>query len=82
MEIKKLSQEEITTLKEIQDQNINLIEQFGQIELQIQILELQKTQLKQTLSDLKNRETNLGIELQNKYGNGKINLETGEFIAN
>ena len=41
-------------LKEIQDQNFNLIEQFGQIELQIQILELQKTQLKQILLNLKN----------------------------
>ena len=56
MEIKKLTQEEITALKEIQDQNINLIEQFGQIEMQIQILELQKSNLKQTLSDLKSKD--------------------------
>lgn len=81
MEIKKLTQEEVTILKEIQDQNFNLIEQFGQIEMQIQILELQKSNLKQTLSDLKAKETELGTQLQNKYGNGRINLETNEFIA-
>lgn len=81
MEIKKLTQEEITALKEIQDQNFDLIEQFGQIEMQMQILELQKSNLKQTLSDLKIKEIKLGNQLQDKYGNGKINLETNEFIA-
>jgi chaperonin cofactor prefoldin len=81
MEIKKLTQEEITILKEIQDQNFNLIEQFGQVEMQIQILELQKNNLKQTLSSLKSKEIEIGNQLQTKYGNGKINLETGELIT-
>lgn len=81
MEIKKLTQEEVTALKEIQDQNFNLIEQFGQIEMQMQILEIQKNNLKQTLSNLKSKEIELGNQLQTKYGNGKINLETSEFIA-
>ena len=46
MEIKKLTQEEVTALKEVQDQNFDLIEQFGQIEMQMQILEIQKNNLK------------------------------------
>ena len=81
MEIKKLTQEEVTALKEVQDQNFDLIEQFGQIEMQMQILEIQKNNLKQTLSNLKSKEIELGNQLQTKYGNGKINLETSEFIA-
>ena len=81
MEIKKLTQEEVTALKEVQDQNFDLIEQFGQIEMQMQILEIQKNNLKQTLSNLKSKEIELGNQLQTKYDNGKINLETSEFIA-
>ena len=74
-----LTQEEINELKSIQEQNNNLIFNFGQIEIAAQNLEIQKDSLKQALVALKEKETALAATLQDKYGNGNINIETGEF---
>ena len=52
---------------------------FGEIEMSIQILELQKDRLVESLQELKEKETTYGQILQDKYGNGNINTETGEF---
>jgi hypothetical protein len=38
----KLSQEEIDSIKQLQNQQQSLINQFGQLEYQMQLLELQK----------------------------------------
>ena len=75
-----LTQEEINDLKSIQEQNSQLIVSFGQIEIAIQNLEAQKLELKNQLQVLKNKENDLAQSLQAKYGNGNINIETGEFI--
>jgi hypothetical protein len=82
METKVLTQEEIQQLKEIQDKRIQLIENFGLIELRIQEFNSQKEVLKEELKTLIKKETQLGASLQQKYGNGSINLEKGEFISN
>jgi hypothetical protein len=82
METKVLTQEEIQQLKEIQDKRIQLIENFGLIELRIQEFDSQKEILKEELKTLIKKETQLGASLQQKYGNGSINLEKGEFISN
>jgi hypothetical protein len=78
-EIIKLTQEEIDTLKSIQEANNNLMVNFGQLEMTFQSLQLQKENLVGTLASLKNKETEIGTQLQEKYGNGNINIETGEF---
>jgi stress response protein YsnF len=80
METIKLTQDEINTLSSFQKQNEELIINFGQIEMSIQNLEIQKERLKQELTNLKNLEFQIGKDLQNKYGDGNINIETGEFI--
>jgi hypothetical protein len=74
-----LTQEEIDSLKSIQEQNNQLIANFGQLEIAIQNLELQKEQLIEVLTALKTKENDMGKTLQDKYGNGNINIETGEF---
>jgi hypothetical protein len=74
-----LTQEEIDSLKSIQEQNNQLIANFGQLEIAIQSLELQKEQLIEVLTALKTKENDMGKTLQDKYGNGNINIETGEF---
>jgi hypothetical protein len=43
---------------------------------------MQKEILKEELKNLIQEETNLGQTLQQKYGDGSINLEKGEFISN
>jgi hypothetical protein len=79
METIKLTQEEIDTLKSIQEANNNLMISFGQLEMAFQSLKLQKESLVGTLANLKNKETEIGTQLQEKYGSGNINIETGEF---
>jgi len=76
----QLSQEELTQLKEVQTIQGSLITSFGNIEYQLQSLELQKEQVIEQLEALKQKEIDLGKALTEKYGNGSINLETGTFI--
>jgi hypothetical protein len=76
-----LTQEELQSIKEIQNKRRDLMEQFGVIELTIQELEIQKQQLRTELQTLKSKEIEVGSTLQNKYGEGTINVEKGEFIS-
>jgi len=79
--IKVLTQEEIQLLKSIQEKRLHLTEQFGIIELGIQEFELKKATLKEELKNFRQEEIQIGETLQQKYGNGTINLEKGEFIG-
>jgi negative regulator of sigma E activity len=73
-----LTQEELLKLQDLDNKRGQLIEQFGIIEINIQDLKIQKTQLIEELSKLKSDELDLGNLLQQKYGYGNINLSTGE----
>ena len=75
-----LTKEEIEKLKNIQANESNLITQFGQLEYQIQTLNLQKENLKNNITSLQTESSNFGKELQDKYGEGTIDVTTGEFI--
>jgi hypothetical protein len=76
-----LTQEELQSIKEVQNKRRDLMEQFGVIELAIQELEIQKQELRTELQTLKLKEIEVGSTLQNKYGEGTINVEKGEFIS-
>jgi len=76
-----LTQEELQSIKEVQNKRRDLMEQFGVIELTIQELEIQKQELRTELQTLKLKEIEVGSILQNKYGEGTINVEKGEFIS-
>ena len=80
MEKKVLSQEEIQSLKNIQGRQQSLLNMFGDLEYKIQILEFEKQKLKQTLQNQIETEEQIGKQLQQKYGDGNIDLEKGEFI--
>jgi hypothetical protein len=82
METKVLTQEEIQSLKSIREKYVQLTEQFGVIELRFQELDLQKEYLKDELKKLRQEEIKTGEALQQKYGDGTINLEKGEFTSN
>ena len=81
MTTKVLTPEEIQSLKLIQEKRIQLVEQFGVLEMRLQDLEFQKEQLKTNLQQLRQEEIKVGETLQQKYGDGSINLEKGEFIS-
>jgi len=82
MTTKVLTQEEITQLKSVREKRIQLTENFGVIELRIQEFNNQKEIFKDELKNLIQEEINLGKTLQQKYGDGSIDLEKGEFISN
>ena len=82
METKVLTQEELQSLKAIQERRIQLTEQFGIIEMRIQEIRLQKEFLKEELKKLQQEEIAIGESLQKTYGDGTINLEKGEFVSN
>jgi hypothetical protein len=78
MEIKQLTEEEIQSLKDLNNRQSNLIAALGQLEYQITLLETNKSILKGRIQVIEEENMVLGQSLTEKYGNGTLNLETGE----
>ena len=79
MEKVSLEKKELDQIKEFQQTELNLVDQLGSIEYQLQTLQLQKDDLKQGIITLQEQSQKFGKELQQKYGDGNIDIETGEF---
>jgi len=75
----KLSKEELEILKDYQKQQNAVTFELGQIDIQKAILEGQRSIVIDKLGDLTEKTNKTAKELQEKYGDGNINLETGEF---
>ena len=80
MEKKVLTQEEIDKIKKLKEQFEDLTVVAGNIEIQIINLQLQKDQIKLNLQQLQQQEKVVAQELEKKYGDGTISLESGEFL--
>ena len=80
MEKKVLTEEEINKLKELRKQFEELTDVVGSTEVQIMNLQIRKEQLKFNLQQLQQQELVLAKELEEKYGDGTISLESGEFL--
>lgn len=80
METKKLSQEELKQIQDIQNKNQAITLEFGQIELIKLSLEERVQNAKEYLVELKQEEKVLAVTLEEVYGKGSIDLEKGEFI--
>jgi hypothetical protein len=80
MEKQVLTQEEIQKLTELKSQFNELVNVVGNVEIQIMDLQLKKEQLKSSLQSLQQQEISIAKELEDKYGQGSISLETGEFL--
>ncbi len=79
MEPIKLTTEEIEKLKEIQQKNAAVTNEFGNLEITKLQIEARKTEAIKFFNDLKEEEQTFGKELSDKYGVGSIDLEKGEF---
>ena len=84
-EIKDLLPEEITELKDYSSSYSKLVNNLGELDLQIHELENKIEELKTERSysyndyeSLKGKNEELTNKLINKYGEGKINLDTGK----
>lgn len=80
MEKTVLNKEEITQLSSLQEQQNDFVIQLGQTEYQINILEKQKKTIKQQIETFEESQVQLAKQLEDKYGQGSVNLESGEFL--
>jgi len=77
----KLSNEELEVLKDYQQKQNHITFNLGNVDIQKAILEGQRSQILENLANLQEKSNKTAKELQEKYGDGNIDLETGEFIV-
>jgi chromosome segregation ATPase len=84
-EVKKLTQEEINSIKGLQSEYNKIVFELGSIESQLvfikkqtELLETEKTKIVVDMDTISKKEKTLIDDLQEKYGAGNINIETGE----
>jgi hypothetical protein len=73
-----LTQEELQTLKNIQQQTQAIVLELGEIEMVKIQIENRYNNAKQFLSDLSQQEQNFTQSVFEKYGKSSVNPETGE----
>lgn len=87
-EVKKLTTEELQTIKDLQAQyNKNAFE-LGSLEIQLngiaktkELLQKEKELILEDIKKLGEKEQEFSVKLQETYGKGNINIETGEFTS-
>ena len=89
MKSKKLAKTDIESITNIQGQFAECTNTLGLLQIdektisnQLLMVEEKKNEMFQKLDDLRNQEQELFNSLQEKYGQGQINLEEGIFTPN
>ena len=80
MSTTKLLKEELQQLRDFQSQDNEITFALGQIELRKVFIEKEKQNLQTRYQTQLQQQEKIGKELQEKYGDGNIDLEKGEFI--
>jgi hypothetical protein len=80
MENQKLTQEELQQLSNLQQKRDNLMFELSQIGIIKLNLQSREDRVKEFHKELIAEEAAVGQQLTEKYGDGNLNLETGEFI--
>jgi hypothetical protein len=73
-----LTQEELQELKNIKNEVLSVASALGELEYQNTIIKIEKEKLVEQVEDIKEREQLLLKSFGQKYGDGIVNLETGE----
>ena len=83
----KFTTEELTKITELRNANAQKINEFGQVELEILLtnqrmdsLTKTKNELQSQYTALQDQELSIVAELNEKYGTGTVDIESGEFI--
>ena len=86
-ETKKFTEAELKEITELRNANAQKINEFGQIELEILLTNQRLDVVAETKQNLENqyielqaKEKDLVTKLNEKYGTGTVDLESGEFI--
>jgi len=75
----KLSEEELKNLRDYQNKQTQLTINLGNVDIQKAMLEGQRSTILDKFADLQEESNKTAKSLQDKYGDGSINLENGEF---
>ena len=75
-----LTKEEIKNLSSLQQLQNDLIFNLGQTEYQLEFFGNRKKEIYQQLGALESKQTETAQEIEKKYRQGSVNLESGEFI--
>jgi chromosome segregation ATPase len=85
---KDFEQEDIETVKSLQSGYARTTAQIGQVEIELHLLNKRLEQMKELreklfndYSSLQKEETDLVTKLNEKYGDGVLDLDSGKFIA-
>jgi uncharacterized coiled-coil DUF342 family protein len=79
MENKKLSQDELNEIVQLRNEFANIFASIGSIQSRIKELEEENEPNYITLKEIQKKEEVLFEKLKNNYGEGNIDLVTGEF---
>mgnify|MGYP003626337620 FL=1 len=77
----KLSEDELTILKGYQKLQNQITFDLGQVDIQKAFLEGNRSTILDGLADLQEKSNKTAKDLQEKYGEGNIDIETGEFTT-
>ena len=80
MENQKLTQEELGKIQELQEKNRAAVMELGEIAMITLNLEKRQEGAEKFIEELREEEQAFGKELSEKYGNGSIDLQSGEFV--
>jgi|688.fasta_scaffold1016307_1 hypothetical protein len=73
-----LSQEELQQIQQVRKQMVELASTLGELAFQETVITIEKQKLTEAVKNTREQEKNLLNEFGKKYGDGVINLETGE----
>ena len=79
MEKIKLTPEELSKLQELNIKAAEIVTSLGQIEVQVSFLQSSKESLLDNFTQLQQDQDQLATELTQKYGDGTIDMTSGEF---
>lgn len=81
MENRKLDPQEMQTLRQLQEKSSIIAGELGQIEMMKLQLDSRREEIMSLYEEMKTEEIDFGKVLSEKYGEGTINPETGEFLS-
>lgn len=79
METKKLTEEELNEIKNLSNDFNQVFKNLGIVQSQIAELELKRDEVYEVLGNLRELERQIFEKLKEKYGEGVVDLNTGEF---
>lgn len=79
MEVVKLAPEELSRLQEANNKVAEIVASLGQIEIQMSLLQKNKESLLASFAQIQQDQDQLATELTQKYGDGTIDITSGEF---